>query len=173
MFDLIFLRIFPTIIFISIYYYILLFPSFSNYFFHSILIIFYYLIISIIIFSISLFFNDKSISILISGLLLLYNLLFSGLILLPKSLPSSFQFLFQSNVFFNCFEGIMFLEMKEINFKLNQIGGGLEVNGIAVFDIFGFDDGGFKKNLGNLIGMFFGLLIVCYIILKFKVKEKR
>lgn len=117
--------------------------------------------------------KETSIANLIGSLVMLFGLLFSGLLLNQVSIPAGAGWLQSLSVFHYAFEALIVNEMKMLTLTERRFGLDIEIAGAAVLSTFGFDNSALWRDVIALAVMQVAFLILSYIVLHVFVKERR
>lgn len=124
-------------------------------------------------FAISIIFQDLSVANLIATLVMLFEMLFGGLLLNKQSIPEMFRFLDKLSFFKYAFEALVVNEVSNIYLHENKYGLNIDVPGAVVLTLFGLDAQAYWNDVYSLMYMCSGFLLVAFLWLQLFVKEKR
>lgn len=169
------LRVIPPVILTLIVYPLVGLNMRDNAFFKCILIlILFNLAISLEILTIGIVFEDLNNSIVLSVLVLLASLLFSGLFINTKDITNvAFKYLKNLSVFYYAYESLLINEVKTLMLKEKKYGLNIEVPGATILSTFGFQVQNLFWDIKTLI-LFNGIFLVLgYLALKLIVVEQK
>jgi hypothetical protein len=118
-------------------------------------------------------FVDSSVASLVATLIMLFEMLFGGLLLNKTSLPPSLSFLPSLSFFNAAFEALIVNEVNGLVLYENKFGLMVDVPGSVVLDLFGFDALGYWRDVGMLGVWFVGAVGVGGGWLWWFVREKK
>ncbi|KAG0210809.1 hypothetical protein BGX28_008945 [Mortierella sp. GBA30] len=122
---------------------------------------------------IGIVFEEVGVANLMSSLVMLFSMLFGGLLLNKESIPEKLSWLQQLSFFNFAFEALLVNEITFLQLIQKEYGLEIDVPGAVILSTFGFNSGAFWKdvqNLGVMAGTFF---LVALAWLHFKVNERR
>ncbi|KAM5445242.1 FAD-dependent urate hydroxylase [Microsporum audouinii] len=174
MFDIIPLRLIPPIIMGMIVYpmvgLIPDWPEFSK--FILILVLFNLAAAGICLF-IGIVFRDPGVANLIGSLVMLFSLLFAGLLLNHNAIPASALWLQTLSIFHYAFEGLIVNEVTYLTLIDHKYGLDIEVPGASILSAFGFNNLALWSDVAGL-GVISGVSIVmAYVAMHFLLVERR
>ncbi|KAM5465593.1 FAD-dependent urate hydroxylase [Microsporum audouinii] len=174
MFDIIPLRLIPPIIMGMIVYpmvgLIPDWPEFSK--FILILVLFNLAAAGICLF-IGIVFRDPGVANLIGSLVMLFSLLFAGLLLNHNAIPASALWLQTLSIFHYAFEGLIVNEVTYLTLIDHKYGLDIEVPGASILSAFGFNNLALWSDVAGL-GVISGISIVmAYVAMHFLLVERR
>ncbi|KAL8740577.1 MAG: hypothetical protein Q9190_006742 [Brigantiaea leucoxantha] len=173
-FDVVPLRLIPPIIMGAIVYpmtgLVASWPEFLK--FILILILFNLAAAAICLF-IGIVFRDGGVANLIGSLVMLFSLLFAGLLLNHDAIPKAALWLQTLSIFHYGFEGLIVNEVKYLTLVDHKYGLDIEVPGASILSAFGFDVGALWTDVIGL-GVFSGaFVVIAYAAMHFLLVEKR
>lgn len=122
---------------------------------------------------IGIMFESTGVANLLSSLIMLFSMLFGGLLLNKESIPATLSWL-QNLSFFNfAFEALLVNEIAYLQLIQKEYGLEIDVPGAVILSVFGFNSGGYwsdVRNLGIMAGTFY---TVAFVWLHFGVHERR
>ncbi|ESK86895.1 abc transporter [Moniliophthora roreri MCA 2997] len=122
----------------------------------------------------SIAFANTSVASLVGTLVMLYNLLFTGLLINRETVPKALQFLHTISFFHAAFEALAVNELRYLTLKEVKYGVELDVPAATILSTFGLRLQSFWWPNISLLGIFCaGFTIISYITLHYFVKEKR
>ncbi|KAI0367939.1 hypothetical protein BV20DRAFT_1023294 [Pilatotrama ljubarskyi] len=175
LFDILPLRVVPPLVFGGIIYgWIGLVPEVSTFWKFMLTLVLFNLTTASVILLLSIAFASTSVSSLVGTLIMLFNLLFTGLLINRKSVPKAFQWLHTVSFFHAAFEALAVNELRYLQLHEEKYGVNIDVPAAAILSTFGLRAESFWwPNIG-LLGIFFGTFtVLSYLVLHFYVKEKR
>ncbi|KAI8908931.1 hypothetical protein EDD86DRAFT_191026 [Gorgonomyces haynaldii] len=123
--------------------------------------------------AISIIFKDTGVANLVATLVMLFEMLFGGLLLNKASIPAAFQWLDRLSFFNYAFEALVVNEVATLVLVEEKYGLKIDVPGALILQTFGLNASGFWDDVYLLIGscgLFFG---TAFLWLQFMVREKR
>ncbi|KAH9945126.1 uncharacterized protein BXZ73DRAFT_38891 [Epithele typhae] len=175
LFDILPLRVIPPIVFGGIIYaWIGLVPEIAIFWKFMLTLVLFNLTTASVILLLSIAFESTSVASLVGTLVMLFNLLFTGLLINRKSVPEAFQWLHNISFFHAAFEALSVNELRYLQLHEEKYGVNIDVPAAAILSTFGLRAGSFWwPNIASL-GIFFGTFTVAsFLVLHFYVKEKR
>lgn len=169
------LRVIPPIIMIIIIYPLTGLNMKDDAFFKCIgILVLFNLSISLEILSIGIIFENLNNSIILSVLVLLGSLLFSGLFINTQEITNVvFKYLKNLSVFYYAYESLLINEVKTLMLKEKKFGLDIEVPGAVILSTFGFKVQNLVFDL-KILGLFnIIFLIIGYLALKWIVVERK
>lgn len=169
------LRLIPPIIMLLIIYPMVGLNMTNNAFFKCIVILVLFNIgISLEILSIGIIFKDLNNSIIISVLIILGSLLFSGLFINTDTISNiGFKYIKNISIFYYSYEALLINEVKTLMLKEKKYGLNIEVPGASILSTFGFKVQNLFLDMKVLVAFNIVFIFVGYIALNVLVKEKR
>jgi len=127
-----------------------------------------------VILLLSIAFASTSVASLAGTLIMLFNLLFAGLLINRKTLGPAWEWLNTISFFHAAFEALAVNELRYLQLKESEYGVDLDVPAATILSMFGLKAQSFWWPNISLLAIFFGAFTVTsYLILHFYVKEKR
>ncbi|KAI8980227.1 hypothetical protein BD414DRAFT_494008 [Trametes punicea] len=175
LFDILPLRVVPPLVFGGIIYgWIGLVPEVATFWKFMLTLVLFNLTTASVILLLSIAFSSTSVASLVGTLIMLFNLLFTGLLINRKSVPTAFQWLHTVSFFHAAFEALAVNELRYLQLHEEKYGVNIDVPAAAILSTFGLRAESFWWPNIALLGIFFGTFtIVSYLVLHFYVKEKR
>ncbi|OJD16227.1 hypothetical protein AJ78_03607 [Emergomyces pasteurianus Ep9510] len=173
-FDIIPLRLIPPILMgVIVYPMVGLIPAWPEFLKFLLILILFNLAAAGICLTIGILFKDGSVANLIGSLVMLFSLLFAGLLLNRDAIPKSALWLQTLSIFHYGFEGLIVNEVKYLTLIDHKYGLDIEVPGASILSAFGFNNLGLWQDVIGL-GAFSGVFIViAYAAMHFLLVEKR
>ena len=110
---------------------------------------------------------------LVGSLVMLFSLLFAGLLLNHDAIPSAALWLQSLSIFHYGFESLIVNEVVKLTLVDKKYGLDITVPGAAILSSFGFDNGAKWNDIANL-GVFAAVFIVlAYVAMHFLLIERR
>ncbi|RDW73358.1 hypothetical protein BP6252_07265 [Coleophoma cylindrospora] len=174
LFDIIPLRIIPPIIMGSILYPMTgLVPDAPHFFTFILVLVLFNLAAAAICLFIGIIFRDTSVANLIGSLVMLFSLLFAGLLLNRDAIPHTALWLQSLSIFHYGFESLIVNEVTYLTLVDHKYGLDISVPGASILSSFGFDNGALWYDILSL-GVFGGVFIVlAYIAMHVLLVERR
>lgn len=174
LFDIIPLRIIPPILMGSIIYPMTgLIPDGPHFFIFMLILVLFNMAAAGICLFIGIVFKDSSVANLIGSLVMLFSLLFAGLLLNHDAIPESAKWLQQLSIFHYGFEGLIVNEVVKLELVDKKYGLDIKVPGAVILSSFGFDNGALWMDVINL-GIFAAVFVVlAYVAMHFFLVERR
>ncbi|KAI0342609.1 hypothetical protein BDW22DRAFT_1357055 [Trametopsis cervina] len=175
LFDMLPLRVIPPLVFGSILYGLVgLVPEVAIFWKFMLTLILFNLATASIVLLLSVGFASVSVGSLVGTLIMLFNLLFTGLLVNRETLHPSFQWLHDVSFFHAAYEALAVNELKYLQLKQKKYGVELDIPAATILSLFGLRANSFWWPNIALLGIFIGTFIVSsYLVLHFYVKEKR
>ncbi|TFK93640.1 hypothetical protein K466DRAFT_537493 [Polyporus arcularius HHB13444] len=175
LFDILPLRVVPPLVFGAIVYgWIGLVPEVAIFWKFMLTLVLFNLTTASVILLLSIAFSSTSVASLVGTLVMLFNLLFTGLLINRKSVPELFQWLHTVSFFHAAFEALAVNELRYLQLHEEKYGVNIDVPAAAILSTFGLRAGSFWWPNIALLGIFFGTFTISsYLVLHFYVKEKR
>ncbi|KAI0661773.1 hypothetical protein C8Q70DRAFT_677116 [Cubamyces menziesii] len=175
LFDILPLRVVPPLVFGGIIYgWIGLVPEVAIFWKFMLTLVLFNLTTASVILLLSIAFSSTSVASLVGTLIMLFNLLFTGLLINRKSVPAAFQWLHTVSFFHAAFEALAVNELRYLQLHEEKYGVNIDVPAAAILSTFGLRAESFWWPNISLLGIFFGTFTVAsYLVLHFYVKEKR
>ncbi|ORZ31938.1 hypothetical protein BCR44DRAFT_62443 [Catenaria anguillulae PL171] len=122
---------------------------------------------------VSLAIRETPVASLVASLAMLFSMLFGGLLLNKDSIPTALSWLKHLSFFNYALEALVVNELKDLQLTENKYGLQIEVPAAVILSTFGFNAQAYWADVYKLIGMSSGFLVVGFLVLHFKVKERR
>ncbi|KAF9113682.1 hypothetical protein BGX27_001045 [Mortierella sp. AM989] len=122
---------------------------------------------------IGIMFEAVGVANLMSSLIMLFSMLFGGLLLNKESIPEQLSWLQKLSFFNFAFEALLVNEITFLQLIQKEYGLEIDVPGAVILSTFGFNSGAYwedVRNLGIMAGTFF---TVAFLWLQFRVNERR
>ncbi|KAF8968200.1 hypothetical protein BGZ46_010928, partial [Entomortierella lignicola] len=122
---------------------------------------------------IGIMFEAVGVANLMSSLIMLFSMLFGGLLLNKESIPEQLSWLQKLSFFNFAFEALLVNEITFLQLIQKEYGLEIDVPGAVILSTFGFNSGAYwedVRNLGIMAGTFF---TVAFLWLHFRVNERR
>ncbi|TGJ79112.1 hypothetical protein E0Z10_g9653 [Xylaria hypoxylon] len=173
-FDIVPLRIIPPIIMGAIIYPMTgLIPDAPHFFTFMLTLVLFNLAAAAICFFIGIVCKDGSVANLIGSLVMLFSLLFAGLLLNHNKIPDAALWLQSLSIFHYGFEALIVNEVVKLTLVDKKYGLDITVPGAAILSSFGFDNGAKWMDIANL-GIFAAIFVVlAYAAMHFLLVERR
>ncbi|OBZ66190.1 putative ATP-dependent permease [Grifola frondosa] len=127
-----------------------------------------------VILLLSIAFSSTSVASLVGTLIMLFNLLFTGLLINRKTVHPAFQWLHTVSFFHAAFEALAVNELRYLQLKQTELGVEIDIPAATILSMFGLRAQSFWWPNISLLGIFFAVFTTAsYLILHFYVKEKR
>lgn len=174
-FDIIPLRILPPFILSCIIYYpVGLVPTLEQFWKFVLVLISFNLVSFSLVLLISLVFEDLGVANLVASLIMLFNLLFAGLLINREKLPYGTAWLQDLSFYHAAFESLLINEVRYLTLKDHRYGVDIEVPSASILSLFGFRTTAFwYPDMLNLLCLFLGFMALSFLTLVFFVKERR
>ncbi|KAI0091068.1 hypothetical protein BDY19DRAFT_984096 [Irpex rosettiformis] len=175
LFDMLPLRVVPPLVFGSIIYGLVgLVPEVATFWKFMLTLILFNLATASVILLLSIGFASVSVASLVGTLIMLFNLLFTGLLVNRETLHPAFQWLHDISFFHAAYEALAVNELKYLQLKQMKYGVELDIPAATILSLFGLRANSFWWPNIALLGIFIGVFTVAsYLVLRFYVKEKR
>ncbi|KAL7274773.1 FAD-dependent urate hydroxylase [Rhizina undulata] len=173
-FDIVPLRIIPPVIMGTILYPMVgLVTEWPEFFKFLLVLVLFNLAAAAICLFIGIVLKDSSLANLVGSLVMLFSLLFAGLLLNHDSIPKPALWLQAASVFHYGFEALLVNEVKDLMLIEHKFGLDIEVPGATILSTFGFDNLAYWKDVCGL-GVFAGVFVVAaYAAMHVLLVEKR
>ncbi|KAF9959246.1 hypothetical protein BGZ65_000678 [Modicella reniformis] len=122
---------------------------------------------------IGIMFETVGVANLLSSLIMLFSMLFGGLLLNKDSIPEQLSWLQKLSFFNFAFEALLVNEITFLQLIQKEYGLEIDVPGAVILSVFGFNSGAYwtdVRNLGIMMATFF---TIAFIWLHFRVNERR
>ncbi|GAA5829442.1 hypothetical protein JCM11251_005053 [Rhodosporidiobolus azoricus] len=175
LFDVIPLRVIPAFVFGAIVYYpVGLVPEVTSFWRFILVLVLFNLSASSVVLLLSIVIKNAGVANLVGSLVMLFNLLFAGLLINRDKLPWFLQWLETFSFFHAAFEALLVNEVRYLQLKDHRYGVDIEVPAAAILSMFGFQAQAFWfPDVTLLIGCFATFTLLSYVSLVFFVKERR
>jgi ABC-type multidrug transport system ATPase subunit/ABC-type multidrug transport system permease subunit len=173
-FDIVPLRIIPPIIMGSIIYPMTgLVPDWSHYFKFILVLVLFNLAAAGICLFIGIVCKDQGVASLIGSLVMLFSLLFAGLLLNHNAIPKSALWLQDISIFHYGFESLIVNEVTYLTLVDKKYGLDITVPGATILSSFGFDTQALWPDTIKLACFAGGFIVLAYIAMHFMLVERR
>ncbi|KAF7289666.1 ABC transporter protein [Mycena chlorophos] len=175
LFDILPLRVVPPIIFGGIVYPLVgLVPAVASFWKFMLILVLFNLTTAMVVLFLSIAIASTSVAGLAGTLVMLYNLMFTGLLINRDSVPKAFEWLHTLSFFHAAFEALAVNELRYLHLTETKYGVELDVPAAVILSTFGLHAQSFWWPNTALLGIFFaGLTVVSYLTLALFVKEQR
>ncbi|KAL4246441.1 ABC transporter domain-containing protein [Abortiporus biennis] len=175
LFDILPLRVVPPLVFGGIVYPLIGFvPETATFWKFMLTLVLFNLTTASVVLMLSIAFANVSVGSLVGTLVMLFNLLFTGLLINRDTLPGSFRWLITVSFFHAAFEALAVNELRYLQLREKKFGVELDVPAATILSTFGLNSQAFWWPDVSLLAIFFGsFTIISFLILHFYVKEKR
>ncbi|OCH89695.1 hypothetical protein OBBRIDRAFT_756218 [Obba rivulosa] len=175
LFDILPLRVIPPVVFGGIAYGLIgLVPTVPAFWKFLLTLVLFNLTTASVILLLSIAFASTSVASFVGTLIMLYNLLFTGLLINRQSLPRGIQWLHTLSFFHAAFEALAVNELRYLQLKESKYGVDIDVPAATILSTFGLRAQSFWWPNISLLAIFFGVFtFTSFLILHFYVKEKR
>ncbi|KAI9848940.1 MAG: hypothetical protein M1838_000320 [Thelocarpon superellum] len=173
-FDIVPLRLIPPLIMGSIVYPMVgLVPAWPEFFKFILILVLFNLAAAAICLFIGIVFKDGGMANLIGSLVMLFSLLFAGLLLNHDAIPKAALWLQSLSIFHYGFEALIVNEVKYLTLIDHKFGLDIEVPGASILSSFGFDVLDLWRDVAGL-ALFSALFVVlAYAAMHFLLVERR
>ncbi|KAL8968686.1 MAG: hypothetical protein Q9197_004747 [Variospora fuerteventurae] len=173
-FDIVPLRLIPPIIMGAIVYPMTgLVPEWPGFFKFLLILILFNLAAATICLLIGIVFRDGGVANLIGSLVMLFSLLFAGLLLNHDAIPEAALWLQSLSIFHYGFEALIVNEVTYLTLIDRKYGLDIEVPGASILSAFGFDVGAFWNDVVGLAIFSGAFIVIAYLAMHFLLVEKR
>ncbi|KAL8667172.1 MAG: hypothetical protein Q9168_007306 [Polycauliona sp. 1 TL-2023] len=173
-FDIVPLRIIPPIIMGAIVYPMTgLVPEWPGFLKFILILILFNLAAAAICLFIGIIFRDGGVANLIGSLVMLFSLLFAGLLLNHDAIPKAALWLQTLSIFHYGFEALIVNEVTYLTLVDHKYGLDIEVPGASILSAFGFDTLAFWNDVIGLAIFSGAFIVIAYIAMHFLLVEKR
>ncbi|RCH93850.1 hypothetical protein CU098_000648, partial [Rhizopus stolonifer] len=174
LFDIIPLRVVPPLMMGLVSYYMVgLVEGVPQFFKFLLVLVLFNLTAAALCLAIGVVFKNLSMANLLSVLVMLFSMLFAGLLLNKDSMPPWFSWLKYLSFFNYGLEALLVNEMLYLQLVEERFGLSIDVPGATILSTFGFNAKHYWNDVICLASMFTGLIAFAFIWLVFVVKEKR
>ncbi|RKP01830.1 hypothetical protein CXG81DRAFT_11477 [Caulochytrium protostelioides] len=123
--------------------------------------------------AIAIMFSDPAIASFVAILVMLFEMLFGGLLLNKETIPQRLAWLNRISFFNRGLEALVVNEINGLTLYENRYGLMIDVPGAAILQTFGFNAMAYWQDVAVLAGMFLGLVMLGYMWLRVFVMETR
>ncbi|KAK7006194.1 ABC transporter protein [Favolaschia claudopus] len=175
LFDILPLRVVPPIMFGGIVYGLVgLVPTVASFWKFMLILVLFNLTTAVVVLFLSIAIASTSVAGLAGTLVMLFNLMFTGLLINRESVPAVLQWLHTISFFHAAFEALAVNELRYLHLTETKYGVELDVPAAVILSTFGLHAQSFWWPNTVLLGIFFTVLTVAsFLTLHFFVKEKR
>ncbi|KAF0392430.1 ABC transporter [Gigaspora margarita] len=174
LFDIIPLRVVPPILMsIIIYHMVGLVPGLSEFFKFLLVLVLFNLTAASICLCIGIIFKEVGVASLLSSLVMLFSMLFGGLLLNKESIPGYLAWLKNLSFFNYAFEAMLVNEVKYLQLTEEKYGLQIDVPGATILSTFGFDASAYWSDVTKLALLFMSFIMLSFACLQLFVKELR
>ncbi|CCK71844.1 putative ATP-dependent permease ADP1 KNAG_0I00530 [Huiozyma naganishii CBS 8797] len=173
--DILPLRVIPPVLMVMIVYPLVQLNYTAGAFYKCILILILFNVgVSLEILTIGIVFEDLNNSIILSVLVLLGSLLFSGLFINTHDITNAaFRYLKNFSIFYYSYESLLINEVKTLMLREKKYGLNIEVPGATILSTFGFLTQNMVFDIRVLVAFNIFFAVVGYLALKFIVIERK
>ena len=173
-FDIVPLRLIPPIILGAIVYPMSgLLPQWPEFFKFILILVLFNFAASAICLFIGIVFRDGGVANLVGSLVMLFSLLFAGLLLNHDAIPESALWLQSLSIFHYGFEGLIVNEVKYLTLIDHKYGLDIEVPGASILSAFGFDVLALWSDVIGLAIISAAFVVIAYGAMHLLLVEKR
>ncbi|KAJ5090946.1 hypothetical protein N7532_009630 [Penicillium argentinense] len=173
-FDIVPLRLIPPIIMgIIVYPMTGLIPAWPEFLRFMLVLVLFNLAAANICLFIGIIFRDGGVANLIGSLVMLFSLLFAGLLLNHDAIPKSALWLQSLSIFHYGFEALIVNEVTFLTLIDHKYGLDIEVPGASILSAFGFDTLAYWYDVAGLAVISGAFIIIAYAAMHFLLVEKR
>ncbi|KAI9747202.1 MAG: hypothetical protein M1815_004505 [Lichina confinis] len=173
-FDIVPLRLIPPILMGSIVYPMVgLVPAWPEFFKFILVVVLFNLAAAAICLFIGIVFKDTSVANLIGSLVMLFSLLFAGLLLNHNAIPGPALWLQDLSIFHYGFEALIVNEVKYLTLVDHKYGLDIEVPGASILSSFGFDALALWRDVVGLAVFSAAFIVLAYAAMHILLVEKR
>ncbi|PPQ92595.1 hypothetical protein CVT25_007287 [Psilocybe cyanescens] len=175
LFDILPLRLIPPMMFGGIVYGLVgLVPAVAIFWKFMLTLVLFNLTTASVVLWLSIAFANVNVASLVGTLIMLFNLLFTGLLINRESITPAFQWLHTISFFHAAFEALAVNELRFLQLKEVRYGVELDVPAATILSVFGLRSQSFWWPNISLLGIFFVVFTTSsYITLHYFVKERR
>ncbi|KAF5359246.1 hypothetical protein D9756_003527 [Leucocoprinus leucothites] len=175
LFDILPLRLVPPLIFGGIVYGLVgLVPTVVGFWKFMLTLVLFNLTTASVVLLLSIAFDSISVASLVGTLVMLFNLMFTGLLINRETVPAAFRWLHTVSFFHAAFEALAVNELRYLQLKEVKYGVELDVPAATILSTFGLRAQSFWWPNISLLGIFFvTFTVMSYVCLHFFVKERR
>lgn len=173
LFDLIPLRTVPPILFGSTVYFLIgLYPTVGAFVRFLVCLVVFNLVSASICLVVAVAFRQAAVANLTASLLILFSMLFAGFLLNRDRMLFLVSWIQYLSAFRYAYEALLVNELKDIQLHDDTIVD-IDIPGVLILQQMGFDPNGYWKDIWMLLLMFLVCTIGAYLLLRFRVKEKK
>ncbi|KAL1975489.1 hypothetical protein VTN31DRAFT_3881 [Thermomyces dupontii] len=174
LFDIVPLRLIPPIILgVIVYPMTGLIPAWPEFLRFLLILVLFNLAAAGICLFIGIVFRDNGVANLIGSLVMLFSLLFAGLLLNHDAIPKSALWLQTLSIFHYGFEALIVNEVTYLTLIDHKYGLDIEVPGASILSAFGFDTLAMWKDIVGLAVISGAFIVIAYIAMHFLLVERR
>ncbi|KZT53520.1 hypothetical protein CALCODRAFT_501032 [Calocera cornea HHB12733] len=175
LFDVLPLRVVPPMVFGGIVYGLVgLVPEVSSFWKFMLALVFFNLTTASVVLLLSIAIADTSVASLCGTLVMLFNLLFAGLLINFQSMPTGLGWIQTISFFHAAYEALLVNELQWLQLKQTKYGIELDIPSATILSAFGFKANAYWWPDIAILGIEFGVFtILSFLILHFFVKERR
>ncbi|GAA5979551.1 hypothetical protein JCM5350_004931 [Sporobolomyces pararoseus] len=175
LFDVIPLRVIPAFVFGAIVYNpVGLVPQVDSFWRFILVLVLFNLSASSVVLLLSILIKNAGVANLVGSLVMLFNLLFAGLLINRDKLPSWLRWLETWSFFHAAFEALLVNEVRYLQLRDHRYGVDIEVPAATILSMFGFQAQAFWFPDVSLLAIFFAAFtLLSYLALVTFVREKR
>ncbi|KAK9712006.1 FAD-dependent urate hydroxylase [Basidiobolus ranarum] len=174
MFDIVPLRVIPPILLgIIIYNMVGLAPGMEHFLKFLLVLVMFNLTAASISLFLGILFKEVSVANLLSSLVMLFSMLFGGLLLNKDSIPPYLRWLKDLSFFNYALEAMLVNEMKYLQLTEKKYGLQIDIPGATILSTFGFNAANYWPDVIKLSSMFCIFIVLSFVCLQMFVKEKR
>ncbi|CAB4384530.1 hypothetical protein RhiirA5_476344 [Rhizophagus irregularis] len=174
LFDIIPLRVVPPILMgVIIYHMVGLVDGTAEFFKFLLVLVLFNLTAASICLCIGILFKELGVASLLSSLVMLFSMLFGGLLLNKDSIPEYLSWLKDLSFFNYAFEALIVNEVVYLTLTEEKYGLQIDVPGATILSTFGFDASAYWIDVVKLTIMFSSFIVLSFTCLQLFVKEKR
>ncbi|SCV74104.1 BQ2448_6536 [Microbotryum intermedium] len=175
LFDIVPLRVIPPFVFAAIIYSpVGLVPTVGSFWRFVMVLVAFNLSASSVVLFLSVIIKDGGVASLIGSLIMLFNLLFAGLLINRDKLPWWLQWLETTSFFHAAFEAFLVNEVRYLQLRDHRYGVDIEVPAATILSMFGFNAQAFWfPDMTLLLGVFVIFTALSFVALVVLVKERR
>ncbi|KAJ7081875.1 hypothetical protein B0H15DRAFT_890062 [Mycena belliarum] len=175
LFDILPLRVVPPIMFGGIVYSLVgLVPTVVSFWKFMLILVLFNLTTAMVVLFLSIAVASTSVAGLAGTLVMLFNLMFTGLLINRESVPVGLRWLHTASFFHAAFEALAVNELRYLHLTETKYGVELDVPAAVILSTFGLHAQSFWWPNTVLLGIFFTVLTAAsFLTLHFFVKEKR
>ncbi|GJN87353.1 hypothetical protein Rhopal_000302-T1 [Rhodotorula paludigena] len=173
--DVIPLRVIPAFVFGAIVYApVGLVPEIISFWRFILVLVLFNLAASSVVLLLSILIKNSGVANLVGSLVMLFNLLFAGLLINKDKLPWYLQWLETCSFFHAAFEALLVNEVRYLQLKDHRYGVDIEVPAAAILSMFGFRAQAFWFPDVTLLAVYIaGFTVLSYLALALFVRERR